>query len=81
MSVFDLEKMVGTIDNLSTCLDVMLCCKDSEGGQEILESCEQLDNLIVTFDDQINILKEALIKEKNARQSVKQFFFVIMFLF
>ncbi|KAF0730394.1 spindle and kinetochore-associated protein 1-like [Aphis craccivora] len=69
MSVFNLEKMVGTIDNLSTSLDVMLCCKDSEGGQEILESCEQLDNLIMSFDDQISILKDALIKEKNSRQS------------
>lgn len=72
MSTFDLEKMVGTIDNLSTCLDVMLCCKDTEGGQEILESCEQLDNLIISFDDQMNVVKEALLKEKNARLSVMQ---------
>ncbi|CAI6348891.1 unnamed protein product [Macrosiphum euphorbiae] len=69
MSIFNLEKMVGTIDKLSTSLDVMLCCKDSEGGQEILETCEQLDSLIMSFDDQISILKDALIKEKNARQS------------
>ncbi|XP_060877026.1 spindle and kinetochore-associated protein 1-like [Metopolophium dirhodum] len=69
MSTFNLEKMVGTIDKLSTSLDVMLCCKDSEGGQEILETCEQLDSLIMSFDDQISILKDALIKEKNARQS------------
>lgn len=74
MSTFDLEKMVRTIDNLSTCLDIMLCCKDTEGGQEILKSCEQLDNLIMSFDDQMNILKEALMKEKNARQSVKQLY-------
>jgi len=70
MSTFDLEKMVGTIDKLGTSLDVMLCCKDSDGGQEILETCEQLDNLIMSLDDQISILKDALIKEKNARQSV-----------
>jgi len=73
MSTFNLEKMVGTIDNLSTSLDVMLCCKDNEGGQEILETCEQLDNLIMSFDDQISILKDALIKEKNSRQSVSLF--------
>lgn len=70
MSSFDLEKMVRTIDNLSTGLDVMLCCKDTEGGQEILESCEQLDNLILSFDDQLSIIVEALMKEKDARQSV-----------
>lgn len=72
MSTFDLEKMVGTVENLSITLDVMLCCKDAEGGQEILESCEQLDSLIMLFDDQMNVLKEALLKEKNARQSVMQ---------
>lgn len=69
MSIFNLEKMLGTIDNLGTSLDVMLCCKDSEGGQEISETCEQLNNLIMSFDDQISILKDALIKEKNSRQS------------
>jgi len=72
MSNFDLEKMVGTVDNLSICLDLMLCCKDTEGGEEILNNWEQLDKLITSFDDQINILKESLIKEKNARQSVSQ---------
>jgi hypothetical protein len=66
MSIFDLEKMVETVDNLSTCLDVMLCCKEAEGGQEILESCDQLDNLIKSFDDQMNVLENALTKERNA---------------
>jgi len=70
MNSFDLVKMVETIDNLSTSLDIMLCCKKADGGQEIIESCEQLDNLIISFDDQLNILKEALTKEKNTRQSV-----------
>jgi len=69
MNSFDLVKMAETIDNLSTSLDIMLCCKKADGGQEIIESCEQLDNLIISFDDQLNILKEALAKEKNTRQS------------
>lgn len=66
MSNFDLEKMVGTIDNLGTCLDVMLCCKDTEGGQEILESCDRLDKLIKSFEDQMNILENTLTKERNS---------------
>lgn len=70
MSNFDLEKMDETINNLSISLDVMLCCKDTEGGREILESFLKLENLIMSFDEQINILHDALIKEKNARQSV-----------
>jgi len=72
MSNFDLEKMARTVDNLSTCLDLMLCCKDTEGGEDILNNWEQLDKLITSFDDQMNILKESLIKEENARQSVSQ---------
>lgn len=70
MCSFDIEKMAKVIDNLGTCLDVMLCSKDTDGGQEVLESCEQLENLTVSFDDQLNTLKEALEKQKNARQSV-----------
>lgn len=66
MSSFDLEKMVGTIDNLSTCLDIMLCSKDTDGGHEILESCDHLDNLITSFGEQINVLENALIKERNS---------------
>jgi len=70
MSNFDLKKMVETVDNLSTCLDVMLCCKDIEIREEVLNSWEQLDNLLTLFDDQMNNLKELLTKEKDARQSV-----------
>lgn len=77
MSYFNLEKMVSTIDNLSTSLDVMLCCKDTEGGQEILESCEQLESLILSFDDQLSILNKALTKEKNARQTVSKNNYII----
>lgn len=72
MSNFDLKKMATAIDNLTTTLDIMLCCKDDEGGKEILESCEQLDHLILLFDDQMNVLKEALVREKQFRQSVSQ---------
>lgn len=79
MSVFDIEKMAGTIDNLSMCLDVMLCCKDTDGGEDILKACEQLDNLVISFDDQINILKEALTKEKTARESVSQLEYNLLF--
>lgn len=70
MSSFDLEKMVATVDNLSTCLDIILCCNDTEGKQEILDSCDKLNNLVTSFDDQMNTLKETLIKQKNARLSV-----------
>lgn len=70
MSSFDLVIMDETINNLSISLDIMLCCKDIKGGQEILESFQHLDNLIMSFDDQINFLNDALTKEKNARQSV-----------
>lgn len=70
MSNFDLAKMAATLDNLSTSLDIMLCCKNVDGGEEILESCEQLESLAVSLDEQIQILKEALVKEKNARKSV-----------
>lgn len=71
MSNFDLAKMAATVDNLGTSLDIMLCCKDVDGGEEILESCEQLESLVVSLDRQIQILKAALVKEKNARQSVR----------
>lgn len=70
MSSFDLEKMLETIDDLSTCLDVMLCSKDTEGGQEILESLDQLNNLIPSFDNQIIELENALSKERNFLKSV-----------
>lgn len=69
-SRFDLNKMVETLDNLSTCLDIMLCCKDSEGGQQITESYLQLDNLNTSLNDQMDVLKESLTKEKNALKSV-----------
>lgn len=69
-SRFDLNKMVETIDNLSICLDIMLCCKDNEGGQQILESYLQLDNLNNSLNDQIDVLKKALTKEKDVRQTV-----------
>ncbi|XP_050428625.1 uncharacterized protein LOC126838328 [Adelges cooleyi] len=72
MSNFDLEKMVSTVDNLSTCLDVMLCLKNPEGGKEILGTYEKLDSLVISFDDQISTLKNVLIKEKNARQTYFQ---------
>lgn len=72
MSSFNLKKMATTIDNLTTTLDIMLSCKDDQGGQEILESCEQLDHQIKSFDNQMNILKEAIVKEKNFCQSVSQ---------
>lgn len=70
MSCFDLENMATTIDNLSTSLEIMLCCNNAEGGQEILESCDQLESLIVSFDDQMNTLKEVLNKGNNALKSV-----------
>lgn len=72
MSSFDLEKMDDTINNLAISLDIMLCCNDTGGGQEILESFQHLDNLIMSFDDQINLLNDILTKEKNAQKLVSQ---------
>ncbi|XP_050520542.1 probable serine/threonine-protein kinase DDB_G0277071 [Daktulosphaira vitifoliae] len=72
MSSFDLSKMVSTVDNLSTCLDIMLCCKSPEGGKEIIDTYDNLENLVTIFENQMNTLKKALVREKNARQSYFQ---------
>jgi hypothetical protein len=40
----------------------MLYFKDNEGGQKILESSDRLNILIKLFDDQMNVLKNALTK-------------------
>lgn len=67
------EKMVETVDNLSICLNSLLSCNNIESREEILNSWGQLENHITLFDDQMNVLKELLIKEKNVRKSVSRF--------
>jgi len=64
MSEFDLEKMVGTVDNLSICLNSLLSCNEIESREDILNSWGQLDSLITLFDDQMNVFKELLTKKK-----------------
>lgn len=81
MSDFNIEKMAETIDNLSMCLDIMLCCKDADGGEDMLNACKQLDDLVMSFDDQINILNEALTKENTALESVSQLTYKLLYFF